>query len=31
MRIYEKIEIIDLALKYTDILIIGDVQLGYEE
>src|SRR3989344_4621525 len=31
MEIYDEIEIIDLALKYKNILIIGDVQLGYEE
>src|SRR3989344_1005989 len=31
MKIYDEIEIIDLALKYKDILIMGDVQLGYEE
>lgn len=31
MQIYKEIEIIDLGLKYKDILIIGDVQLGYEE
>lgn len=30
MKIHEKIEIVDLALKYKDILIIGDLQLGYE-
>lgn len=31
MEIHKNIEIIDLALKYKDILIIGDIQLGYEE
>src|SRR3989338_1967990 len=31
MQIYPGIEIVDLALKYKDILIIGDLQLGYEE
>ena len=30
MKIHDKIEIVDLALKYKDILIIGDLQLGYE-
>ena len=31
MKILPKIEIVDLALKYKDILIIGDLHLGYEE
>lgn len=31
MEIYKGIEIIDLALRYKDILILGDLQLGYEE
>ncbi len=31
MQIYKNIEIVDLALKYKDILILGDLQLGYEE
>tara|TARA_Y100000310_G_scaffold13087_1_gene13432 strand:- start:18680 stop:19375 length:696 start_codon:yes stop_codon:yes gene_type:complete len=31
MEIHENIEIIDLALKYGDILILGDLQLGQEE
>lgn len=31
MEIYKGIEIIDLGLKYKDLLIIGDIQLGYEE
>ena len=31
MEIYEGIEIVDLALKYRDTLILGDLQLGYEE
>ncbi len=31
MEIHKGIEIIDLALKYKDMLIIGDLQLGYEE
>ena len=30
MEIYENLEIVDLALKYKSILIIGDLQLGYE-
>ncbi len=31
MEIHPGIEIVDLALQYKDILIIGDLQLGYEE
>ncbi|MEK6861185.1 MAG: metallophosphoesterase [Nanoarchaeota archaeon] len=31
MQIHTGIEIIDLALKYKDNLIIGDIQLGHEE
>ncbi|MDP3917265.1 MAG: metallophosphoesterase [Nanoarchaeota archaeon] len=31
MEIHPKIEIVDLALKYKDILILGDLQLGYED
>lgn len=31
MEILPNIEIIDLALKYKDILIIGDLHLGFEE
>ncbi len=31
MNIHENIEIVDLALKYKDCLILGDLQLGYEE
>ncbi len=31
MKIHDDIEIVDLALKYKDILIIGDLQLGYEQ
>ena len=31
MQIHPGIEIADLALKYKDILILGDLQLGYEE
>jgi len=31
MEIHKGIEIVDLALKYGDILILGDLQLGYEE
>ena len=30
MEIHPGIEIVDLALKYKDILIVGDLQLGYE-
>lgn len=30
MKIHDGIEIVDLALKYKDILIVGDLQLGYE-
>ncbi len=31
MKILKDIEIVDLALKYKDILIIGDLHLGFEE
>jgi len=31
MKILPNIEIVDLALKYKDLLIIGDLHLGYEE
>jgi len=31
VKLFKDIEIIDLALKYKDNLIIGDLQLGYEE
>jgi len=31
MKILKDIEIIDLALKYKDILIIGDLHMGFEE
>ena len=31
MKIHKNIEIVDLALKYKDILILGDLQLGQEE
>ena len=31
MKILKNIEIVDLALKYKDILIIGDLHLGFEE
>ena len=31
MEIVKGVEIVDLALKYKDMLILGDVQLGYEE
>ena len=31
MKVLDEIEIVDLALKYKDTLIIGDLQLGYEE
>lgn len=31
MRLFNEFEIVDLALRYKDWLIIGDVQLGYEE
>ena len=31
LEIHENIEIVDLALKYKDYLIISDLQLGYEE
>lgn len=31
MKIHEDIEIVDLALKYRDVLILGDLQLGYED
>jgi hypothetical protein len=31
MEIFEGLEIVDLCLKYKDMLILGDLQLGYEE
>ena len=31
MKILPNIEIVDLALKYKEIIIIGDVHLGFEE
>tara|TARA_Y100000310_G_scaffold342483_1_gene445952 strand:- start:813 stop:1514 length:702 start_codon:yes stop_codon:yes gene_type:complete len=31
MEIYDGLKIVDLALKYEDTLVIGDLQLGYEE
>ncbi len=31
MEIYKGITIVDLALRYKDFLILGDLQLGYEE
>jgi len=31
MKILPNIEIVDLALKYKDILVIGDLHLGFEE
>ena len=31
MKIIKNIELIDLAVKYKDTLIIGDVHLGFEE
>ena len=31
MKILNNIEIIDLALKYKNILIFGDLHLGFEE
>ncbi len=31
MEIFKNINIVDLALKYRDILIIGDLHLGFEE
>jgi uncharacterized protein len=31
MEIHNNLEIVDLALKYKDILIVGDLQLGYEQ
>jgi uncharacterized protein len=31
MEIHDNLEIEDLALKYKDILIVGDLQLGYEQ
>ena len=31
MKIHNDIEIVDLGLKYKDILVIGDLQLGYEQ
>lgn len=31
MKLFKNIEIVDLGLKYKDNLIIGDLQLGYEE
>ena len=31
MEIHKNIEIVDLALRYRDVLILGDLQLGYED
>lgn len=31
MKIHKGIEIVDLALKHGDVLILGDLQLGYED
>ncbi|MCX6711545.1 MAG: phosphoesterase, partial [Candidatus Woesearchaeota archaeon] len=31
MKIYDNIEIVDLALKYKDNLILGDIHIGLEE
>ena len=31
MKIYDDIDIVDLALKYKDNLILGDIHIGLEE